>query len=400
MASGGVVLRPMPRPALVRSAMGGFFLLGCLIAFIGAFLPVWIYYVPFDLSMAGNYFLAFNLGIFSAAIVSREILRKLGMRALLVFACFLAGSMMMTLAAILSPLALLAPLVFLGFAAGVLTTGISWLMFDTLTAPMAGSILSLAAVFFGSGAVCFTLLIWATVHSLTPPGILTLTAVLPIGLGILFLGQKSLTQPALQEAPLRLSMQASRSPLGVLLSLALFFQSGNEWAVGGWLATYWIRSLGVRLETALLALAVFWMALILAKLLSPRLAWGPFRLLTAATGSALFGCLLLLTAAGVGGALAGVLFLAAGLGAAYPLILGMIGERFPYYHPGFFSGLFSLALIGGMLAPWSIGQLADAWVIEWAIGVPALGAAMVYLVMSVILLEARAARISKTAPSN
>ena len=394
--------RPTPRPSLVRSAMGGFFLLGCLIALLGALLPVWVYYVHFDLATAGEYFLAFNLGIFAAAMVSRGILAKFGLRRLLVFACLLTGATMVILAAVLSPVALILPLMCLGFATGMLTTGLSWLMFDAMTAPMAATILSLAGVFFGFGAVCITLLIWATVHTLTPPEILDFTALLPVVLGLLYFRQRSLTSPALQAAPLRLSMRETRSPVAVLLSLALFFQSGNEWAIGGWLAIYWVRKLGVRLETALLGLALYWMTLTLGKLLSPRLPWpsGRFRLLTCSTGAALFGCLLLLATAGVGGAVAGVLFLAAGLGATYPLIVGMIGERFPYYHPGFFNGLFSLALIGGMLVPWSIGQMADAWVIEWAIRVPALGALMVYLLLSVILLELRVAKMSNTAASS
>ncbi|HYM10089.1 MAG TPA: hypothetical protein VEU62_05135 [Bryobacterales bacterium] len=396
------VSRPTPRPSVVRSAMGGFFLLGSLIALLGALLPVWSYYVHFDLATTGSYFLAFNLGVFSAAMVARRILGKLGMQRLLVLACFLAGGTMLALAAILSPAGLIAPLILLGFSTGVLTTGVSWLMFDALTAPMAAAILSLAGVFFGCGAAGFTLLIWATVHTLTAPGILVFTSLLPIGLGLLYLRQRSLLQPALQAPPLRLSWQATRSPAAVLLSLALFFQSGNEWAVGGWLAIYWIHRLGVSSEGALLGLALYWIALTLGKLLSPRLPWQatPFRLLGASTGASLFGCLLLLSTHGVGGAVAGVLFLGAGLGAAYPLIIGMIGERFPYYHPGFFNGLFSFSLVGGMFVPWLIGQLADFSVIEWAIRVPALGAIVVYLLLTVILIEARVAKISKTASSS
>lgn len=394
--------RPTPRPSLVRSAMGGFFLLGGLIALLGALLPVWSYYVHFDLATTGSYFLAFNLGVFSAAMVARRILGKLGMQHLLAFACFLGGGTLLALAAILSPAGLIAPLILLGFCAGVLTTGLSWLMFDAMTAPMAGALLSLAGVFFGCGAAGFALLIWATVHILSAPGMLVLASLLPIGLGVLYARQKSLAQPALQAPPLRLSLRATRSPAAVLLSLALFFQSGNEWAVGGWLAIYWIHRLGVSSEAALLGLALYWIVLTLGKLLSPRLPWKarPFRLLAASTGASLFGCLLLLSTRGVGGAVAGVLFLGAGLGAAYPFLIGMIGERFPYYHPGFFNGLFSFSLIGGMFVPWLIGQLADFSVIEWAIRVPALGAVLVYLLLSVILLEARAAKISKTASSN
>src|SRR5262249_9551731 len=159
------------------------------------------------------------------------------------------------------------------------------------------------------------------------------------------------------------------------LTLVMFFQSGTEWAAGGWLAIYWIRKFGVNRETALFGLALYWTALILGKLLGPRVPWlaGPWRQSTAGAGGALFWCPGLLAAAGKGGAAVGTLCLAAGVGTLYSLALGMIGERFRYYHPGFFNGLLSLSLIGGMLAPWSAGLLASLWVIEWAVWIPALG---------------------------
>lgn len=394
--------RPTPGPAVVYPAMGGFFLLGCLLALLGALLPVWVYHVPFDLATAGGYFLAFNLGVFAASFLARGILQKLGLRRLLAFASLLAALAISILARLASPVALIFPLVLLGFAAGLLAAGVSWMMLDAWSAPMAGPLLSLAAAFFGAGAVSCVMLIWATVHTLATPNVLLLTAALPAALGLLFLLGKSLGNPALQSVPPQLPLRATASPVAVLLALALFFQSGNEWTAGGWLAMYFVRHLGVRMEAALLGLALYWTCLTLGKLLAPR--WHrtarPLRLAAFATAATLFGCLLLFSSAVVSGAVVGVLLLGTGLGASYSLLIAMVGERFPYFHQWFFSGLLSLSLIGGMLAPWSVGHLANAWVIEWAIGVPAIGAVMVYLLLSLVLLETRAARISKTASSN
>lgn len=399
MESGNIFLsRPGPRPALVRSAMGGFFLLGALMALLGASLPVWMNYFHFDMATAGNYFLAFNLGIFAAAMVSRRLLGKLGLRGILVMACGLTAASLLTVAGISSPLWMLAPLLVLGFATGMLTSGVSWLMFDALTAPMASTILSLAVAFFGWGAVSYTLLLWFHAR----PSSLQLAASLPVLLAVLYWRQRALSEPALQAMPLRLAPGTTRSPVAVLLTLALFFESGSEWAAGGWVAMYWIRRLGVNREWALFGLALYWTALTLGKLLGPR-APGlarPFRLATAGTGLALFGCVVLLSAVGKGGAAVGTICLALGLGALYPLIIGIVGERFPYYHPGFYNGFFSLSLIGGMLAPWSVGLLAHSWGIEWAVGVPAAGVGMVYLLLAILLLEARLSKVATTASSS
>jgi fucose permease len=227
-------------------------------------------------------------------------------------------------------------------------------------------------------------------------------ALLPVLLAVLYWRQRALSEPALQAMPLRLAPGTTRSPVAVLLTLALFFESGSEWAAGGWVAMYWIRRLGVNREWALFGLVLYWTALTLGKLLGPR-APGlarPFRLATAATGLALFGCVVLLSAVGKGGAAVGTICLALGLGSLYPLIIGIVGERFPYYHPGFYNGFFSLSLIGGMLAPWSVGLLAHSWGIEWAVGVPALGVGMVYVLLAILLLEARLSKVATTASSS
>lgn len=399
MESGHIFLsRPGPKPALVRSAMGGFFLLGGLMALLGASLPVWINYFHFDRATAGNYFLAFNLGIFAAAMVSRRALGKLGLRGVLVMSCGLTAVSLLTVAGIFTPLWMLAPILVLGFATGMLTTGVSWLVFDAVTAPVVSTVLSLAVLFFGAGAVSFTLFLWFHAR----PSSLQVAAALPALLAVLYWRQRALGEPALQAMPLRLAAGTTESPVAILLTLALFFQSGSEWTAGGWIAVYWIGKLGVNREAALFGLAIYWTALTLGKLLGPRAPGltSPFRLITASTGLALFGCIVLLAAVGKGGAAVGTICLGAGLGAFYPLIVGMIGERFTYYHPGFYNGFFSLSLIGGMLAPWSVGLLAHFWGIEWVVWAPAIGLGLVYLLLGILLLEARLSRIAPTASSS
>ena len=395
--------RPTPAPALVRSAVGGFFLLGGLMAMLGALLPVWAYYVPFDLETAGAYFLAFNSGALAGLAASGRILARAGLSGLLALACFLAGGMMLLAAAILAPLLLTLPLLLLGLATGMLAAGLSRMVFDAITAPMAGAITSLGRVFFSCGAVGFTLMIWATVHILTLRSILVVTALLPLALGGFYLRKPPRVQmPLGPAAPLSFNVLFNSSPVTVLLALALFVQYGNEWGVGGWLAMYLIRRLGVTSETALLALALFWFVLTAGKLLAPRTPWllSPLRLISASTAASLFGCLLLLSTTGAGGAVAGILFSAAGMSAAYSLITSMLAEHVPRNQAGFFSSLFFLSLLGGMMTPWLIGQMAGAWVIQWAIRVPALGALVVYLLLSALLLEMRVAKVSKTASSS
>jgi hypothetical protein len=89
------------------------------------------------------------------------------------------------------------------------------------------------------------------------------------------------------------------------------------------------------------------------------------------------------------GALSGAFFVGAGYASIYPLVAEAIGRRFPYYHPGFFNGIFSLALVGGLLAPASVGYAAAGMGVGVVIGIPLAGTCMVMALVFLILLESK-----------
>jgi hypothetical protein len=66
-----------------------------------------------------------------------------------------------------------------------------------------------------------------------------------------------------------------------------------------------------------------------------------------------------------------------------------IGRRFPYYHPGFFNGIFSLALLGGLLAPATLGYAASVMGVQVVMAIPLLGTFVVMLLLVGIWLEAK-----------
>jgi len=82
-------------------------------------------------------------------------------------------------------------------------------------------------------------------------------------------------------------------------------------------------------------------------------------------------------------------FVGAGFASIYPLVAEAIGRRFPYYHPGFFSGIFSVALVGGLLAPASLGYAASVLGVGVVIGIPLFGICMVMALLLLIWLESK-----------
>ena len=65
------------------------------------------------------------------------------------------------------------------------------------------------------------------------------------------------------------------------------------------------------------------------------------------------------------------------------------GRRFPYYHPGFFNGIFTFAQVGGLIAPATLGYLAELVDVRIVLGIPLIGTFMVMALMVLIWLESR-----------
>jgi fucose permease len=89
------------------------------------------------------------------------------------------------------------------------------------------------------------------------------------------------------------------------------------------------------------------------------------------------------------GAVTGILLVGFGFAVIYPLVVEKIGARFPSYHPGFFNGIFSFALTGGMLAPWLLAYVANEVGVRGIMVLPMLGTITVFVLLLLIWMEAK-----------
>jgi MFS transporter, FHS family, glucose/mannose:H+ symporter len=371
------------------TVLPGFLLSGLLFALLGALLPAWGYHLDPEYSDAGRYFLCLACGVIAAGILMRRL--SLRVSTLLTVACVLAWTALLFLALVGPPAPSayrLAGWVLVGLAGGLLNTG----LFETIRPVFQNdpaATVNLGGVFFGLGCFASALLLAGTFYLYSVSTILLLVAVVPGIFAVLYRRSYGADPQAVSQPPAADDFRDFLSPGSVMFALLLFFQSGSEWSLAGWLPLYLIRRLGMSPEGALWTLAIYWLALLLGRLLAvyllTRIRHG--RLLLASAGSALFGCLLLMFTANRFGATVGVLFCGAGFAAIYPLVVESIGRRFPYYHPGVFNSIFSIAIAGGLLSPWVVGMLADslgAWVV---MGLPVLGTLMVVILLLLIWLE-------------
>jgi len=388
-------------PSLARKGLAGFFLSGLLLALLGAILPAWGYHVQENFLTVGNFFLSMNLGLLLSIAVARYCLSGRDSATLLVTACAVACLSLLALAVLppgLPAVWRMVGIAGVGIGAGLLHRGV-FQAISALYRHDPAATINLAGIFFGSGCVAVSLLVAGTFYVYTVSSILVWIALIP---GF-FLGSylKLLGKPAAHTVRDRQERAASlsgviaelKSPAAVLLALLLFFQFGNEWSLAGWLPLLLTKRIGVSPASSLLMLAVYWLALLVGRVaasaLLARVSHG--KLLGAGVLAALFGCVVLATTNNRFGAVSGILLVGAGFAPIYPLAVERIGGRFPSYHPGFFNGIFSFAVSGGLLAPWSLGFFVDRWGAGAVIAIPLLGSLMVCLLVVLLWAEAKLA---------
>jgi fucose permease len=381
-------------PAGAGKALSGFLLSGFLQALLGAVLPAWGYHRdPPDFAAVGNYFLSLAVGIVVAAMLAKPLMARRSPSFLVVFACTLSCLALAYLALVSPPVSewwRVAGVLVLGIGAGLLNMALFHAISAGYQADPAGTV-NKAGIWYGAGCLTATLLVAGTFYAYSVPGILLFMAVVPGVYAIIYSQTAYTAAPQGDHPTLKQALKDFRSPGAILFALLLFFQFGNEWSIGGWLPILLCRRVGLSPEAALRTLALYWLCLTAGRLgavaILPRVRHG--RLLFGSVLAALFGCLILFATDNGFGAATGAFFLGTGYASVYPLVAEAIGRRFPYYHPGFFNGIFSLALVGGLIAPATLGYLAASYGVGVVIGIPLIGTCMVMLLILLIWLESK-----------
>jgi len=334
---------------------------GFLLALPGGLLPLWGYHIHPDFGTAGNYFLALGVGIMSGGWCALRLAPKFPLGRLMSggYAAATAAVLMLSIAAPPAQVWYQTLALFVtGAAAGIMNCAVLEAVTPCYDSNPATITLT-GGIFFGAGSVLAALLMAQSFGDRGATRLLAITALLPAAAGI-SLARLRIQRREVPGISLAQSMQDLRSPLAIFFALLLFFQFANEWSLAGWLPVYLIDRLGLSPATAVSLLALYWLALMggriaVSKLLRAVRHW---RLLGGSAFCALFGCAALLAAGSRFGAIAGLLLTGVGFSAIYPLVAERIASRFTYYHPGYFNGIFTFALMGGILAPFALGHLA------------------------------------------
>lgn len=353
--------RVLDKRLLLGIACGGIFVFGIVMALLGAILPLLARRLSLGLSQIGDLFLTMNLAMMLVMPVLGPLMDQAGMKGILLIGAL--GTAAALVMIVWSPtfMVLLASAFLLGGAGGCLNGATNTLVADLHTDPARkNSALNLLGVFFGFGALSLPFGLGVLLNAMSLQSIVNLAALLSV---LLAVACSFPTYPPPKKEGRIEWARAGRmagSPLLLLFGFLLFFESGNEFIIGGYLSTYLNSCVGVSISLASYVLAAYWGAIMAARFLLSRVLLvvsGSVLVLIGALAVAVSMSLLLLASSPV---LVNVAVIGLGLSLAgiFPTALGMAGSRFPESSGTAFGILFTIALAGGMSMPWAVGQIS------------------------------------------
>jgi len=376
-----------------RRGLWGFYIGGLLTAALGPLLLAWQHHLKPNYLLIGTYFLVQNLGIIAGHAAALGILKRKGIAFGLWTGCLAAAGGLLVLAGATPPMStagLLLGLLFVGIGAGLVQNA-SLHAIEPAYGLNSAATLTLGGTLYTLGGLTSAVVVGGIFFAYTTASILIFLALAPAFAFGFFIRLTMPDDPVVNQPNWRQALADFKSPAAMLFAALLFFQFGNEGAMAGWLALFLSQKLGWSPATSLTLLALYWLILLIGRVMGqrilPRVAHS--KLLAGAVLGPMFACLVLSFTDNLFGVITATVMAGAGFALILPLVTEKIGGRFPYFHPGFFSGIFSLAITGGLLAPASLGYFAHWLGVGVVMGLPLLGSVMVALLLMLIWLESR-----------
>jgi MFS transporter, FHS family, glucose/mannose:H+ symporter len=381
-------LTDVRKAALAGGADAGMFVFGIVMALLGAVLPLLSKQIAFDLAQAGNLFLVMNCAMLVSMLSLGALTDRLGGKPVLIGGALAVAAALALLIRSTTYGMVLASAGLLGVGGGALNGATNTLVSDLHSDPRRkASALNLLGVFFGFGALFLPFTIGALLEALGLQTILWLAVVLSAAPAAVFLVLAFPPAKQQQGVPMAEVKRLVRHPLLLLIAFLLFFESGNEFILGGYISSYLVRESASSVRAASYVLAGYWAAIMLTRIASSRLLFRvkDATLVLASAALTAAGVAMLMASRSLGVGAIAVVLIGVGCASIYPTVLAQAGSRFAEYSGTAFGIIFAIALVGGMTLPWAVGQIAARWGLRSGLALPVVNAAMIFILQTRIM---------------
>jgi fucose permease len=385
-------LSPAGRARLSGAAFAGMFVFGMVVALLGAILPELSRRIPLGPGGIGGLFLRMNAAMLACSLLIGLAMDRFGLKPPMAFGPLLVAAALGLIARAANDADLTPALLLLGVGGGALNGATNTLIADLhADEKRKASALNLLGVFFGVGALTLPFASGALMAAFGIERLLSSTALLCAAAGVFSLALRFPEPKQRHALPVGEMPRFLKSPLVLVMACLLFFQSGIEFTMGGYISTYLTQDLGAAQDTGAYVLAAYWAALMASRVALSRIVLriGPHRVLLTSALLAAAGSALTAVAPSLAIAASGILLAGAALAGVYPTVLALAGNHFSRHSGTVFGILFTVALVGGMVFPWLAGQLAAAYTLRAVFALVAAG------FVAELLLAAALARVAQ-----
>jgi FHS family glucose/mannose:H+ symporter-like MFS transporter len=338
----------------------GMLMFGIVMTTLGAILPSVIEKFGIDKANAGSLMLLMSFGILLGSLVFGPIVDRYGYKALLIICAALISIGLEGIALTPTFWLLRIAAFIIGFGGGVINGGTNALVADISEKGKSAN-LSILGVFFGVGAVGVPFLLGILSGYLSYELIIAgvgLVVILPL---LFFIVLQFPIPKQVQGFPIKEGLQLLKEFTLIFFGFILFFQSGIEFTIGGWAALFFKEELVLDTNRAVLFLSFYWLGMIIARLLLGYLLnkISPVIIQFSSIGIAFIGALAMLLSNSLPVSVSGLFLIGFGFAAAFPVMLGYVGDLYAKLSGTAFSIIFVMALMGGMLFPYFAGLVGQ-----------------------------------------
>jgi MFS family permease len=347
------------------SACAGMLLFGTSVITLGSLAPHLKEKFNLDPVAAGTMFSILPFGILTGSLVFGPVSDRYGYKFFLVLSslCMFAGFQGIAFAPSLLVLKLC---VFLfGFGGGAINGATNAVVAD-ISKSNKGANLSLLGIFYAIGALGMPALIGILDDTFSYETILSFVSFAALLTAAMFIFTTFPLPKQLEGIPLSKGLMLGKEAFILLSGFFLFFQSSFEAIINNWTTTYLAQKLSISDSNALFALSLYVvgmaiMRLIIGGLLRNMSSQNILILCLAFLGA---GCLILQTASSYFISAAGLIALGVGLAAGFPIVMGLVGNRYEALSGTAFSIVLFIALSGNMLLNYVMGFIVKAYGVE------------------------------------
>jgi len=309
---------------------------------------------------AGTLFSILPFGVLLGSVIFGPVIDKFGYKILLAASCLFmfAGFEGISFA---SSKELIKIWIFLISIGGGAINGATNALVSDISEKNKGANLSLLGVFYGIGALGTPLILGLLKSTFSYEAIFTVIGAMTFLMAVIFIIIRF--PPPKQSKGLPLKQFASLLKDGVLWLVAffLFFQSGFEGIINNWTTLYLTDYLEFNESNALYGLTLFVAGMMVMRLLlgSVFRSISTEKIMTVSFILIIIALIVLLTGASSYMAVTGLFLLGAGLGGGFPIMLGIVGDRFRNLSGTAFSFALVIALLGNTLINFGMGMIAQ-----------------------------------------